>query len=111
MGTGDIQEEPSILLLYIYTQRLKAFYLVNTLISIMSLLNSIPAESYAGTIDGISVVWGPNAITNLPANAEAYNVELKVLKSVTEKVAVACARRIEKTFVRILYEAIFNPGL
>ncbi|KAJ5371599.1 hypothetical protein N7517_003605 [Penicillium concentricum] len=68
----------------------------------MSLVNTIPAESYLGTIGGISVSWNPNAITNLPANAEAYRVELKALKSTTETVAVACARRIRKTSVRIL---------
>lgn len=84
---------------------------MDTLTSIMSLLNTIPAESYVGIIDGISVVWGPNAIANLPTNAEAYKVELNALKSATEKVAVACARRIGKTSVRILYEAIFNPKL
>ncbi|KAJ5203814.1 uncharacterized protein N7498_004693 [Penicillium cinerascens] len=76
----------------------------------MAALNTIPAASYVGTIDGISVVWGPNAIANLPTNAEAYKVKLNVLKSATEKVAVACARRIGKTSVRILYEAILNPG-
>lgn len=111
IGVGDIQEEPSILILDFTSKRLKAFYLVDTLTSIMSLLNTIPAESYVGIIDGISVVWGPNAIANLPTNAEAYKVELNALKSATEKVAVACARRIGKTSVRILYEAIFNPKL
>ncbi|KAJ5799845.1 uncharacterized protein N7518_001913 [Penicillium psychrosexuale] len=77
----------------------------------MSLQNTIPAESYSGTLDGISFFWSPNAIFNLPGSAATYQAELNVLKSATEQVAVACARRIGKTSVRILYEAIFNPRL
>lgn len=72
--------------------------------------NIIFAHPPVETIDGISVVWTRNAIFNLPADAAAYGVEPTILKSATEKVAVACAQRIGKTTVHILYEAVFNPA-
>lgn len=77
----------------------------------MTTPNSILAEACAGTIDGISAIWGPSAVNNLSSSAQDYDVNRGVLKRATENVAVKCAKRIGKTSFRILYEAIFNPGL
>ncbi|EEH33962.1 hypothetical protein PAAG_05011 [Paracoccidioides lutzii Pb01] len=68
----------------------------------MSFPNHLPADSYEGTIDGITVKWGPNAITNLPDNAKVFKVDQAALKDATEQVAYASAKRLGKTGVRIM---------
>lgn len=69
----------------------------------MSFPNRLPADSYEGTIDGIAIKWGPNAITNLPQNAEAFKADQAAFKGATEHLARASAIRLGKTGVRILY--------
>jgi hypothetical protein len=64
----------------------------------MTTPNSILAEACAGTIDGISAIWGPSAVNNLSSSAQDYDVNRGVLKRATENVAVKCAKRIGKTF-------------
>ncbi|PGH17969.1 hypothetical protein AJ80_04590 [Polytolypa hystricis UAMH7299] len=59
-----------------------------------------------GTVDGIIVKWGPNAITNLPNDAKVFKVDQTALKGATEHVAHASAKRLGKTGVRILYAVI-----
>lgn len=71
----------------------------------MSFPNSLPLNVYEGTIDGIHIHWGPNAIATLPTQAGFYELEVSVLKAVTEHLSVGCARRIEKSSVRIMYVA------
>lgn len=74
----------------------------------MDVQSTMSPETYTGIIDGIEVFWTQRAIQNLPKNAQIYEVDMKVLKCTTEKVAVACARRIGKKTVHILYEVTFN---
>ncbi|EEH48780.1 uncharacterized protein PADG_04859 [Paracoccidioides brasiliensis Pb18] len=68
----------------------------------MSFPNHLPADSYEGTIDGITVKWGPNAITHLPCNAKVFKVDQAALKGATEQMAHASAKRLGKTGVRIM---------
>ncbi|KAJ6036101.1 hypothetical protein N7540_000380 [Penicillium herquei] len=51
--------------------------------------NGIPADSYFGTIDGITVHWGSGAFNTLNDDADIYKVKPSELKLVTENVAVA----------------------
>lgn len=72
----------------------------------MSFPNRLPLDSHEGTIDGVTVKWGPNAIANLPANADQFKVDQAALKGATEHVAHASAKRLGKTGARILYTVI-----
>ncbi|KAL4914832.1 hypothetical protein BDW62DRAFT_204196 [Aspergillus aurantiobrunneus] len=69
----------------------------------MSFPNRLPADSYEGTIDGISVQWRSNAIENLPDNADTFMVDAAALKGATEHLAHASAKRLGKETVRIMY--------
>ncbi|GIK02943.1 hypothetical protein Aspvir_007008 [Aspergillus viridinutans] len=68
----------------------------------MSFPNRLPTGSYEGTIDGVTIKWGPNAITHLPDDAKVFNVDQAALKGATEHIAHASAKRLGKTGVRIL---------
>ncbi|OQE27133.1 hypothetical protein PENFLA_c006G10981 [Penicillium flavigenum] len=68
----------------------------------MNTPNTIPMDAYAGSLGGISVISGTNAVNDLLSKARDYDVDRKLLKSITEHVAVKCAKRIGKTSVRIL---------
>lgn len=65
----------------------------------MASSNHLPADSYEGTIDGITVKWGPNAITNMRGNAKVFKLYQAALKGATEHVAHASATRLGKTGV------------
>ncbi|KAJ5274592.1 hypothetical protein N7497_005195 [Penicillium chrysogenum] len=69
----------------------------------MSFPNCLPANSYEGTIDGITIRWGPNAIGKLPLDAGSFQVDPVALKGATEHVAHACGKRVGRTGVKILY--------
>ncbi|KAG5290291.1 hypothetical protein I7I48_09875 [Histoplasma ohiense] len=68
----------------------------------MSFPNCLPADSYEGTIDDITIKWGPSAISNLAENAKLFQVEQTSLEGATEHVAQASAKRLGKIGVRIL---------
>ena len=69
----------------------------------MTWQNAIPRNSFQGNIDGISIEWNPRAIHRLLRDANHYGVQWFMLKGATENVAAACARRLRKTSVRIMY--------
>ncbi|KAL2813009.1 hypothetical protein BJX63DRAFT_432297 [Aspergillus granulosus] len=68
----------------------------------MSTPISLPTTSYEGNIDGVSIMWSSNAIDRIPINAVSVDVDQLALKSVTERVALASAKRLNKTKVKIL---------
>lgn len=72
----------------------------------MSFPNRLPANSYEGTIDGIEIRWGPSAITRLSDNASLFPAGLETMKGVTEDLGYACAKRLGKNRVKILYVII-----
>ena len=72
----------------------------------MSFPNCLSADSYEGTIDGITIRWGPSAIDALPRDARAFEVDQVALKGATEHVVHASAKRLGKTGVKILYVVI-----
>ncbi|KAJ5591932.1 uncharacterized protein N7459_002301 [Penicillium hispanicum] len=69
----------------------------------MSFVNHLPPDSFQGEIDGIVIEWRPNAIAALPENASALNKDQEALRKATEHVAYQCAKRLEKSTIRIKY--------
>jgi hypothetical protein len=69
----------------------------------MSFTNCLPVHSFEGKVGGVSIKWGANGITNLPDNAKALDVDTNGLKAASEHLAFACATRLGKGSIRILY--------
>ncbi|KAJ5384137.1 hypothetical protein N7517_002048 [Penicillium concentricum] len=61
----------------------------------MLFTNFLPNDADEGTIDDIAIHWGPNGLTRLVQNAEAFNLPQVDLKHATEHVAHACAKRLD----------------
>lgn len=69
----------------------------------MSFTDCLPVHSFEGKVGDVSIKWGANGITNLPDNAKALDVDTNGLKAATEHLALACATRLGKGSIRILY--------
>ncbi|PGH29111.1 hypothetical protein GX50_08140 [[Emmonsia] crescens] len=63
--------------------------------------NHLAADCYKGEIDHISLEWSPNSIKRLPADAKVFSIDEIALKSITEHLAHASAKRLERKKVRI----------
>lgn len=68
----------------------------------MSAPHCLPADLYGGKMDGISIRWTASGRSRLPGNARQYGKEVKEMKSVTEKLAFDCAKRLKKRKAQIL---------
>ncbi|KAM5479177.1 hypothetical protein McanCB56680_005703 [Microsporum canis] len=73
----------------------------------MSYTNCLPVDSYEGTINGIQLRWHYSARERLNTNAGRMGADPQKLKAVTERLAYACALRLERTGISILYD---RPG-
>lgn len=68
------------------------------------------AEDHKTIIDGVQVIWTPNAIENLKELIESTEVQqlnFQEMKLLTERFAIASARRLRRHTVKILYETLF----
>ncbi|KKZ67270.1 hypothetical protein EMCG_07038 [[Emmonsia] crescens] len=63
--------------------------------------NHLAADCYKGEIDHIYLEWAPNAIDRLPTDARVYNIDEIALKSITEHLVHASAKRLGRKEVRI----------
>ncbi|EEQ32724.1 hypothetical protein McanMca71_003407 [Microsporum canis] len=70
----------------------------------MSYTNCLPVDSYEGTINGIQLRWHYSARERLNTNAGRMGADPQKLKAVTERLAYACALRLERTGISILYD-------
>ncbi|PYH98666.1 hypothetical protein BO71DRAFT_405979 [Aspergillus ellipticus CBS 707.79] len=68
----------------------------------MAYTNILSADSYEGTVDGITIKWGPNAKTRLPTDASIFGVDAVAMKAATEHFAHVSAKRLDKTTAIIL---------
>ncbi|KAF3016295.1 hypothetical protein E8E15_002576 [Penicillium rubens] len=59
----------------------------------MAITNSIYLEAHVGSVDGISVIWGPNSADNLSSNAEDYNMRRSVLEDSTDNMGGSAPTR------------------
>lgn len=53
-------------------------------------------DVYEGIVEGITIEWTPKAKARLPENARNFEKDLADMKTVTEHVAHASAKRLEK---------------
>ncbi|OJJ73957.1 hypothetical protein ASPBRDRAFT_194853 [Aspergillus brasiliensis CBS 101740] len=73
--------------------------------------NSLHPNVYEGTVDGIIISWGPNAIDRLTTNAQDLFIDRTGLKAMTEHLGHACAKRLGKNIVRIMIRLLFLDSL
>jgi hypothetical protein len=101
----------SIFIQFSTPKRLSKHFIVEYPSPTMSSATGLLPNSYEGIIDGIEVKWGPNAIRNLPQNAQSLSQDPIAMKKVTESMSVACAKRLGKTTIRILYVLVWHLGI
>lgn len=68
----------------------------------MSFANSLPVDSYGGTVNGRSITWTKGAAARLPADASKWTVDPALMKGATEHAAHATATRLGKPKVVIM---------
>lgn len=69
----------------------------------MSYPYCLPANTYDGTINGVTIRWAPTAMARLPDHAAALGASVDQMKALTENFSYLSAYRLSNPKALIMY--------